>query len=392
MAKNGVTKASREQILAFRLQGQHLSTRLPAGKLVEAAGRVGIRNSPPGSAELAFHARVADFSVEKLDHALTKDKTLLEMWSVRSSPFFFPTSEAAIFAVGLLPVDEAGLRYVIKSVLPQLDLGEHTALEALDVIAEAATHALDHRQLTKGELSAVVSKSVPKGFLYWCKGCEAYHVPESLFRLAIQKANICFVPRNTSQDLLFARADQWLDKPLPAQDPARDRLEALRRYLACYGPSNSADFAAWAGLSPANGKQTWQQLADELAEIELEKGQSWLLKSDLKDFENPPTPQGVRLLPPYDPYLMATDRATLVPDKRFHGEFWRAIGNPGAILVDGEIVGTWRPQKKGSKLTLNLTLTGEIPTKNRDEIAAEAHALAPIKGASSVEVKYEDKV
>lgn len=386
MTKTKPSEAGRDQILAFRLEKQNLITRLPAGKLVDAAANCGIRNSPPGSAELAFQARVAGFSQEKLDEALDSRK-LLEVWSVRSSPFFFPTNETAIFTAGLLPFDEEGLRNSLKAILSALDLGGKTLVQALEIVAGAATEALDSKQLTKGELSAAVSKAVPKGFSYWCKGCEAYHVPESFFRLAVQQAGVCFAPRKNSDGLLFVRIDQWLGKGLPKIEPAKARQEALRRYLGCYGPSTAADFAAWAGLSPANGKQVWQELEGELIEV---KPKSWLLKDDLKLFEAPPTPQGVRLLPPYDAYLMASDRTTLIPDKDLHPKFWRSLGNPGAVLVDGEIVGSWRPQKKGKKLTLDLDLHQPVAAKDRAELEAEAAMLAPLKGAKEAEVKYND--
>ncbi|MBN9389898.1 MAG: AlkZ family DNA glycosylase [Chloroflexi bacterium] len=390
MAQKGTLEVSREQVLAFRLDGQQLVRRLPAGKLTGATHPVGIRNSPPGSAGLAFAARIEDFTQEKLDAALTGAKTLVEVWSIRSSPFFFPTADTPVFTEGLLPFDEEGLRYCIKAVLPQLDLGDKTAQEALAIIAAAVTEVLDGRQLTKGELSTAVSQGVPKGFLYWCKGCQAYHVPESFFRLAIQKAGIGMVPRRSADTLLFTRLDQWLSEKLPHKDPAKLRQEALRRYLRGYGPSNPADFAAWAGLSPANARQVWQTLEAELVEVNFEKTRGWVLESDRKDLESPPEPQGVRLLPPYDPYLLATDRATLIPDEKLHPVFWKALGNPGAVLVNGEIVGNWRPQKKGKKLLLNVSFHEKVTGKDRAELETEAALITPLKGASTVEVQYEE--
>jgi hypothetical protein len=160
--------------------------------------------------------------------------------------------------------------------------------------------------------------------------------------------------------------------------------------LRGYGPSNPADFAGWAGLSPANARQVWQTLEDELVEVDFERTRGWLLEADRQDLESPPEPQGVKLLPPYDPYLLATDRATLIPDKKLHPVFWKVLGNPGAVLVNGEIVGNWRPQKKGKKLLLNVAFHEKVAAKDRAELEAEAELIAPIKGASTVEVQYEE--
>ena len=76
-----------------------------------------------------------------------------------------------------------------------------------------------------------------------------------------------------------------------------------------------------------------------------------LLAADLPAFEKAQRPRGVRLLPPYDAYLDQRDRETLVPDTAQQKRLWRAIGNPGVVLADGEVAGGWRPQKKGKRLT-----------------------------------------
>jgi hypothetical protein len=391
VTKSNPLEVSREQVLAFRLYRHNLSARLPSESLTEVAAGCGVRNSPPGSAELAFQARVTDFSPGQLENALNEAKTLLEVWCMRSSPFFFPTSDTPIFTLGLLPAGEEALRFSLKGILRFIDRPGKTIVEALDTVATAVSEALDGRRLTKGQLSTEVSQRVPKELLYWCQPCQAHHVPESLFRLAVQKAQVVFVPRFTSDALLFVRIDQWLGAPLPATDLAQAQTEALRRYLRCYGPSTPADFAGWAGISPSQAGQIWTRLVeDELVEVKFGAAKDWLLRPDLDLLEAPPAPQGVRLLPPYDAYLLLSDRTTIVPDKALHSHFWRAIGNPGAVLVDGEIAGSWRPEKKGKRLALNLTLFRTISAKSRAELETEAEMLAPLKGATTVEVKYEE--
>ncbi|BCY12087.1 hypothetical protein [Actinoplanes sp. L3-i22] len=38
------------------------------------------------------------------------DKSLLQSWSLRGSPFFFPAADAAVFTTGVLPPTEAATR------------------------------------------------------------------------------------------------------------------------------------------------------------------------------------------------------------------------------------------------------------------------------------------
>ena len=63
---------------------------------------------------------------------------------------------------------------------------------------------------------------------------------------------------------------------------------------------------------------------------------------------------GIRLLPPHDPYLLLRDRETLLPDETLQRQIWRHTGNPGVVLVDGKLAGTWRPQKKGILLFVSV--------------------------------------
>ena len=97
----------------------------------------------------------------------------------------------------------------------------------------------------------------------------------------------------------------------------------------------------------------------------------------------------MRLLPPYDAYLDQRDRETLVPDTARHRQIWAILGNPGGLLVDGDLVGTWRPQKKGKRLTITVAAFSRLPSGARAEIEAEAALLGPIRACTSVEVAFD---
>jgi hypothetical protein len=94
----------------------------------------------------------------------------------------------------------------------------------------------------------------------------------------------------------------------------------------------------------------------------------------------------VRLLPPYDPYLAFGDREALMPDRAYHKELWRVAGNPGVVLVDGEIAAAWKPKKAGKRLRLELTPLRPLAAKELKAIEAEARILAPFRGAAAAEV------
>jgi hypothetical protein len=108
---------------------------------------------------------------------------------------------------------------------------------------------------------------------------------------------------------------------------------------------------------------------------------------DLDALRSARRPEGVRLLPPRDPYTQTRDRATIV-DPRFHRDVWKAVGEPGTVLADGAITGVWRPRKSGRRLTVTVTAFGPLPDRHARAVREEAERIAPLRGASSVDVRF----
>ncbi len=94
-------------------------------------------------------------------------------------------------------------------------------------------------------------------------------------------------------------------------------------------------------------------------------------------------------MPPYDVYLQLRDRLTIIPDKAQHKLVWGALGNPGVVLSDGEILGIWRPQKKGQRLLLTVTELQPVPPNVRAEIEAEATLFGPFRKSKAVEIEFK---
>ena len=382
-------RANRDQILAFRLNSHHLTRRLPPGSLLPAAAACGIQNTPPGSAALALHARVEGLVPADLDRALGQDRTLLLLWSVRGAPYLVPTRDSAVFTVGALPSDEASFRVLLQGVAKPVEATGIPAAEALERTAAAMREALDGRVLSKGELSTEVTRRVPRELALWCAGCRVHHVPESLFRAVGLLGVICFAA-GQGDGAGLVRTDQWLGAPLPGADPAEARAELVLRYLHCYGPSTPCHFADWALLSPAEAGRAFALIEGELVRVDAAGTSAWLPERDLVALASPPEPTGVRLLPPHDPYLQPRDRTTLLPDRTLHRRVWQPLGNPGVVLVDGRLVATWRPRKKGRRLLITVEPFERIPPAARPEIEAEAESLAPYRGGESAEVVFAD--
>jgi hypothetical protein len=341
---------SNSDVIAFRLAAHGLAERLDEGGLLEAAGRCAVQNSPPGSALLALHARVRNLTREQMAAAIAEDKSLLQSWCMRGAPFAFPTADAPVFTTGVLPPTEEAMRHLIPGVVPALDQLDMRLIEAVERTRAEVGDVLSGRRLAINELGTEIAE-------------------------------------RAARRLPSRQRDVWLEHPIADVDPEVARAELLRRYLRCYGPSTRRNFAAWAGIHVGDADPWWTVVEDELTPVELD-GTAWILTEDLDALRSAPTPTGVRLLPPRDPYTQMRDRETIV-DTRYHRDVWRTVGEPGAVLAGGRITGTWRPRKSGRKLTIAIKTFNPLPPRDRESLQDEAEQVAPLRGASSAEVTFD---
>lgn len=393
-----VLVVSRDDVIAFRLHAHHLTARSDTQDLLEVAGRCGVQNSPPGSALLALHARVQGITGKRVDKLVAEDRSLLQSWCMRGAPFYFPTSDAAVFTSGVLPPTEQAMRQFVLGVGPALDrLGLRLA-ETVEWIGAEIGDVLSGRRLAINELGVELTKRITPKLVkkqrdIW-NSEGPYAVGQSLgeavvhfcVRILTLRGIVCLAPRDTSR-APFVLVDEWLGEPIPSIDPKVARAELLRRYLRSYGPSTRADFAAWVGVRASDADPWWSLVVDEMTPVEFNR-RTWMLSDDVDTLQSLSRPTGVRLLPPRDPYTQLRDRETLV-DKRYHRDVWRPVGDPGTILVDGQIVGTWRPRKSGRSLTISIKTFDSLPAAKRKSLQGEAAQIAPLRGASSVDVAFD---
>jgi hypothetical protein len=401
IAKSPVAaRVTSAEVVGFRLAAQHLTVRLPVGAVVDAAGACAVQNSPPGSALVALHARVQDITPECVDRAVAEDKSLLQSWSMRGAPFYFPTADAAVFTMGVMPATQAGRRHLILGVGPALDTLGMSLDDVVGLIEAEIRDVLSGRRLAIDELGVELANRVAPGLsppqrVTW-RGEGPYAAGQPLgeavahfcVRVLTLRGVVCLAPRsgNTAP---FTLVEEWLGRPLPDAGPETARGELLRRYLRCYGPSTPKDFAAWVGVSPSDTAPWWDLLAEELAGVETDGRRGWILAEDLDTLRSPPSPRGLRLLPPHDPFTQARDRETLAA-KQYHRDVWKPVGDPGAILADGQIAGIWRPRKSGPRLSIEVTLFAALTGRQRTLLGDEAEHLASLRGATLTQLDLHD--
>jgi DNA glycosylase AlkZ-like len=177
--------------------------------------------------------------------------------------------------------------------------------------------------------------------------------------------------------------------PAPEMDEKEARLELARRYLSGFGPGTPAGFGDWAGIRPERAKATFDDLATETLPARSPTGEGWILASDEPSFRAGPSPAAAaRLLPSGDTWflLQGADRSLLVPDATLRPLLWTPRVWPGALLIDGEVAGTWRR----ANADVTVSLWRRLSAVERQAVEAEAASM-PIPGSvGQVTVRWDD--
>lgn len=374
---------SDEQYRQFRVRTHHLDQRLPAQQLLTAAGTIGFQNSPPGAWEQAVFNRIADITAAELRAMLGEQKSLLQAWSFRGAPAVFPMQDAAVFLNALVAEKNEGPWIYTAGLVPSLpQLGiDYTTL--LTVVGQATKAVLADKTITgKGQLDAAIAEAaaadLPAAKQAAWQQPSPYGAKQTLGEAAVSFMlrpasfqGLVVFGKRAGQSPTFTSPQHW-GVDWPQQSAAAQEL--VRRYVHAYGPTNRQEFTKWLGCSTAQGQRLWALIAGEATAVDAGS----VLTADLSEFQKTATPAGtLRLLGPHDPYLDANGRDLLLPDKKLQRKVWRTVGNPGAVLLDGQIVGVWRQRKQGKQLSMTVDsfrpLTGELKQKITEQ--AEMYAV-----------------
>jgi hypothetical protein len=331
---------TRSQILAFRRRVGALDERLPHGqRSLRRAAWAGLQDSMPRAALLSIHARV-----EGTKPTTWEDPSLVQLWGPRYSTYVVAARDLAVFSLGRLPDNERRRR-----------IAEDLA---------ARLHALlGGEKMTDGGAG------------------RALGVHPSWLRYAAPTGTVLIRWDGARQPAIWT-------VPPPEVDPDAALLELARRHFHIFGPATPKSFARWAGISSQRGEAAFDGLRSSLTPVGTPIGESWILTRDEPTFRAAPGPEGpARLLPSGDAYflLQGDDRELLVPDANRRSALWTPRVWPGAVLVEGEIAGTWRR----SQHTVTIQTWRRLTRAERDAVEEEAASM-PLPGvARDVVVHWE---
>jgi Winged helix DNA-binding domain len=353
-----------EQILAFRLARSGLASR-GAGDLAEAAA-CPVSDFSRDAALIALAARREDLTREGYDEAIDGGDLVLAHL-VRGAIHAVEPKGFALYGRALVSSedDELGMQLGRQVRLLAAEKG-FAPSDALDEVAEATRTALDHgRALGKNELHDELRRRVGAELMPWCRGCKSHHVAPMLWRYGCVKAGARIDSRR--------RYVQGKPAPRPAAG------DTVSRFLRFYGPATVGEFAEWAGVARLHADRLWQEITGDLREVSVGRRRAWVVSDDLDDLDSPPPAEGVRLIPPGDPYLQKPNRPLLAPDAALRKRLFRPVASPGAVLKDGRLAGLWRAKAKGKKAEITVERLDRLARKDLEH---EAQRVATLRGAS----------
>jgi hypothetical protein len=324
---------TRAQILAFRRRVGALDERLPPGPdALRIAAWAGLQDSMPRAALLSIHARVAGTVATTWE-----DPSLVQLWGPRFSTYVVARQDVAVLSLGRLPEDQKGRR-----------VAEEVAAQLRTVLGGA--------RLTDRAAAAL-------------RG-----VNSNRFRYAAPTGTVLIRWEG-------ARAPLMWSVPAPDVDPAEAALELARRYLHVFGPTTPSSFTEWAGIATRRGTAIFEALASSMIPVRTPLGDAWALKSDEAALRaKSSAPAAAMLHPSGDAYFLhqGPDRELLIPEADRRSQLWTSRVWPGAVLVDGEIVGTWR------RANADLSIEPWRPLSVRERAAVESEAASlPLPGLLS---------
>jgi hypothetical protein len=326
-----VLELSRQQVLAHRRKASALDERLARSpRSLETAATAGFQDSMPRAALLSIHARVSGTGP-----GTWEEPPLVQVWGPRYSTFVIAEGDLAVFTLGRLP-------------------DEPKALQRAEDVADRLEAALGAERMDCRDAARIVGLH-----------------PNAL-RYAAPTGRFLIYWDGARQPLIWS-------VPAPAVDPFDARLELARRYLHTFGPATADSFASWAGVRPKRANAIFDSLATELITVRTPMGEAWILASDESAFRSADGAASTRLLPSGDTYylLQGEDRVLLVPDAAQRSQLWTSRVWPGAVLLDGEIVGTWRRSGHNVKVHPWRPLT----RAGREAVEGEAATL-PLPGVT----------
>jgi hypothetical protein len=348
---------------------------MPAESMIEHL--VGMQAQVPTDPYVALWSRIDGFQPEELSHLIEARR------AVRATAMMRTTIHL------LTATDWLALRPVLQTVAERgfatgSPFGRRLAGLDIEEVLAVGRALLAEKPRTIGELGKRLQERWPDR--------DATSLGYAI-RLIVPLVQI--PPRalwGRSGQPVLATAESWLGRSV-GTDATPDAM--VLRYLRAFGPASVMDIQAWCWLTRL--APVVERLRPGLQTFRDEHGRELF---DLPDAPrpDPETPAPPRFLPTYDNIALSHKDRT-----RIYGDLgnWTAVGEDainrifakGSVLVDGFVLGGWRLDRDGDRVTLVITSLRPLSPADEPAVVEEGTRLLGLVAAGSThDVRVEAMV
>lgn len=215
------------------------------------------------------------------------------------------------------------------------------ALSALERIMATGEH------LTKQEIGALLN-------------AEKVAVDDHHVGLAINRAEVEGMLCNgklRGNKQTYTRIDMWIPrKERISREEALERL--ARKFFTSHGPASLADFVWWSGLTMTDCRKGLGAISHDFVWEKFNGREFWMRDDKLVYEDN----NSALLLPPFDEFVVSyKDRSEIIePDHYGKVMTKNGLFSP-TIMLNGEIVGSWKKITKKSNPEIELSFFEKMP-------------------------------
>jgi len=193
-------------------------------------------------------------------------------------------------------------------------------------------------------------------------------------------AVVCSGPRRGKQ-FMYALLDERAPQAKTLQ---RDEalVELVTRYFTSHGPATAQDFSWWSGLTLADARAGLDMVKGHLMHEVIDGETYWFAASAAFAKDKSPT---VYLLPNYDEYISYKDRSAVFDPQ--HADLMNPDKNivfAHYVVVDGQIVGTWRRTFAQKKVVIESKPFVKLTAAQNRAYQAAAQCYAEFLGVPVV--------
>jgi len=356
------------QAAAFRLHRQHLAGARSNASIVDVVrDSAGIQAQVQSAAEMAIWTRRRQTTRNEIRVALWHTHDLVKTSAMRLTLHLLPARDFPLYVAAMRPASRAKLALWQRRLKITPQHVRHMIETMLD--------SLSGGPLTQHELITRAIERAPRGLRAWL---EHAWVP---VRPAIIEGAIVYGPPRGAETT-FVRTDLWIGEQR-AMDVEAARGELLRRFLRAFGPATAHDFAKWSGITVSDARTVVVAIEPELTPVSVDGAAGWILSADADMLRRATLDvDTVRLLGPFDSFLLAHATKEHLVDARFYKRVYRAQGWISAVVLRGStVIGTWTQTSGGRRITIHVELFRREPAAVRRAIEDEVAALSAFLGA-----------